>query len=163
MIRFLFHHRGRTIDVVEALGVLALGAAAWRIALMGSSTLIWIAFALVVAEYAFIRYCATVRWYKDAERYDGIELQFKKGMAPTVYVLLLGGLLFQLIPSSIVLLIMIAMLAVVGHVNIILIHLKGKDTQDLPVNYFSNNKSACHSDRLTLSEAKGKKRKNPLQ
>jgi hypothetical protein len=140
VIRILFHHRGRAVDVVEILGVIALGAAAWRMASAETSAAAWIAFALVVVEYAFIRYCATVRWYEDAERYEGIELQFKKGMVPTAYVLFLGGLLFQLISSLPVLLVMVAMLAVVGHVNIILLHLRSKDRDGMPVNFFSGNK-----------------------
>ena len=109
-------------------------------AVKGFGWLGWLLFAIIVALYAFIRFCTTVRWYKNAKRYEGIELQFKKAMSPTVYVVLLGSILFQILPSSIELAVMLFMLAVIAHVNIILLYLKHRDTQDLPVNYFSGNK-----------------------
>ncbi len=82
MIRILFHHRSHAIDVVEFLGVLALAAMPWRMVFNDSSTAAWVMLGVVVIAYGFIRYCATVRWYADAARYEGIELQFKKGPLP---------------------------------------------------------------------------------
>lgn len=140
MIRFLFHHRSPTLHVVEPLGIIGLAFMAWRMTTLDCGWLAWVLFACIVALYAFIRFCTTKRWYKDAERYEGIELHFKKALSPTVYIAFLGSLLFIIFPSPIVLGIMVFLLAVIAHVNVMLLYLKHRDTQDLPVNYFSNNK-----------------------
>jgi hypothetical protein len=142
MIGFLFNHRSKTLYVVEALSVLGLAAMAWRMAIKECGWFAWLMFAIVVAIYAFIRFCTSVRWYKNAKRYEGIELQFKKAMSPTVYITFIGSLVFQIVPSYIVLIVMTFMLAVVGHVNVILLYLKHRDTQELPINYFSGNKNS---------------------
>jgi len=141
MIAFLFNHRSPTLYVVEALAVIGLIGVGWRIAFSDLGWLSWLLFAIVVALYAFIRFCTTARWYKDAERYEGIELQFKKAMSPTVYIILLGSILFQIIPSSIDLIVVIFMLGVVAHVNVILLYLHYRDKQELPINYFTKNKA----------------------
>ncbi len=128
------------IDVVEFFGVVLLAAAAWRLIREDSGWLAWTLFAVILIEYGFIRFCTTVRWYKDAQRYEGIELQFRKTMSPTVYALLIGCLVFQALPSAIILSVIAILLAVVAHVNVILLSLRRRDTQDMPVNYFSHNK-----------------------
>jgi len=141
MIAFLFNHRSPTLYVVEALAVIGLIGVGWRIAFSDLGWLSWLLFAIVVALYAFIRFCTSVHWYKDAERYEGIELQFKKAMSPTVYIILLGSILFQIIPSSVDLIVIIFMLGVVAHVNVILLYLHYRDKQELPINYFTKNKA----------------------
>jgi len=140
MITFLFNHRSPTLYVVEALGIVGVAAMAWRMAAKSFGWLGWLLLAVAVAIYAFIRFCTTVRWYKDAKRYEGIELQFKKAMSPTVYVILIGSILFQILPSTVVLAVIAFMLAVIGHVNVILLYLHYRDKQELPVNYFTGNK-----------------------
>jgi hypothetical protein len=107
---------------------------------MGGSWLGWTVFSIILAEYIFIRYCAIARWYADAERFEGIELQFKKALSPTVYILFLGNLSYVLYPHSVILIITAALLALIAHVNAILIHLHRKDKDTVPVNYFSHNK-----------------------
>lgn len=140
MIAFLFNHRSPTLYAVEALGIIGLIAMAWRMSVKDFGWLGWLLFAIIVAIYAFIRFCTTVRWYRDANRYEGIELQFKKAMSPTVYVILLGSILFQIFPSSIELAILLFMLIVIGHVNVILLYLHYRDKQELPINYFTGKK-----------------------
>jgi len=130
------------IDVVEFFGLFALVALVLRMAIDACEWYTWLLLVIVVIEFGFIRYCATVRWHKNGGPYEGISLQFKKSRAPTAYILFLGCLFFQLIPSTFVLVIMAALFAIIGHVNVILIYLLKKDTQDLPVNYFSNNKGS---------------------
>ncbi len=137
MVRILFHHRSPLIGIVEFLGVLGLAAMPWRMAFEASGSGAWILLALVAAEYAFIRYCASRCWYRNAPRYAGIELQFKKALSPTVYIMLIGGLLFQLFPSWFVLLIVALLLAVISHVNVILIILHRRDPANDPVNVLS--------------------------
>ena len=147
MIKFLFHHRSPTLYIVEPLGIIGLAFMAWRMTALDCGWLAWVLFACIVTLYAFIRFCTTKRWYKpclpagrDAERYEGIELHFKKALSPTVYIAFLGSLLFIIFPSPIILGIMVFLLAVIAHVNVILIYLHLRDQQDLPVNYFSGNK-----------------------
>lgn len=140
MIKLLFYHRSPLIAVIEALGAVAIVAVGVRAQAIGSDSLTWFALAAVIAEYLFIRYCATRRWHANAQRYEGIELQFKKGMVPTAYIILIGSALFQFIPHASTLIIMAILLAVVGHVNVILLYLKRRDREQLPVNYFSHNK-----------------------
>jgi len=140
MIAFLFNHRSKTLYAVEVLGILGLAAMAWRMATEGCGWFTWLLYALVIILCGFVRFCTTKRWYRDAERYEGIELHLKKSLSPTVYIAFLGSLLFIIVPSPVVLGIMIFLLAVIAHVNVILIYLHLRDTQDLPVNYFSGNK-----------------------
>lgn len=141
MLRFFFHHRSHAVDIVGMLGVIALAAMPWRMALDNGGAASWIVLGIAVAEYGFIRYCAAVRWYTDAARFEGIELQFKKAVSPTAYIVLFGGILFQIVPSTIVTAVMATLLAVIAHVNAILIYLHLRDRHPLPVNYFSHNKS----------------------
>ena len=142
MIGFLFNHRSKTLYIVEALGIIGLAAIAWRMTTMECGWLAWLLYALVIILCGFVRFCTTKHWYKDAERYEGIELHLKKSLSPTVYIAFLGSLLFIIVPSPVVLGIMVFLLAVIAHVNAILIYLHLRDTQDLPVNYFSGNKSS---------------------
>ena len=142
MIGFLFNHRSKTLYVVEALSILGLSTVAWRMTTKGCGWFAWLLYALVIILCGFVRFCTTKRWYKDAKRYEGIELHLKKSLSPTVYIAFLGSLLFIIVPSPVVLGIMVFLLAVIAHVNVILLYLKRRDTQDLPVNYFSNNKSS---------------------
>jgi hypothetical protein len=141
MITLLFNHRSPILYVVEALGILGLIAVGWRMVAKGFGWIGWLLFVIVVAIYLFIRFCTSVRWYRDAKRYEGIELQFKKAMSPTVYVMFIGSVFFQIFPSVIELAILVFMLLVISHVNVILLCLHYRDKQDLPVNYFSNNKA----------------------
>lgn len=144
MLAFFFHHRSRILYVVEALAIAALAAMPWRMAVESASDLAWIMFAAIVIEYGFIRYCASRRWYKpclptgkDAAPLAGIELQFRKAMSPTVYVIAIGGLMFQWLPSAVLLVAIAVLLAVIAHVNVILIVLHHRDPAADPVNFLT--------------------------
>jgi hypothetical protein len=140
MMRFLFNHRSRFVDIVEVLGIIGLAAIAWRAISLEAGWLTWTFYIIVILEYAFMRYCTTTRWYDGAERFEGVELQFRKAMIPTAYLLCLGSILFQLIPSSAILIALAILFAVIAHVNVILIHLHRRDKDPLPPNYFSHHK-----------------------
>jgi bacteriorhodopsin len=142
MMKFLINYRSRFVDVVEVLGIIGLATIAWRAIALETGWLTWIFYAIVIIEYAFIRYCATTRWYDDAERFEGVELQFRKAMIPTAYLLCLGSIIFQISPSATILIALAILFAIIAHVNVILIHLHRRDKDSLPPNYFSHHKSS---------------------
>lgn len=137
MLRFFFHRFSARVLIAEAAGVFLLGLWAWRIWLRPDDPWHKGLLALVVLEYAFIRLCASRRWYRGAPRWSGIELQFKKAMVPTSYLLAVAGAALLFAPALPVLITAAALLGVVAHVNVILLVLHGRDRSELPVNAFS--------------------------
>lgn len=123
---------------MEMTGVLFAAAAflcaLWTQAGYWHLGLITIAFLL----YAFIRFCTSTRWYADVPRDAGIQLQFRKALVPVGYAmticfglyLLTGALLFPAICDFV--------LAVVAHVNVILLTFHRRDKDPTPVNFYSN-------------------------
>jgi len=142
MIKLLFHHRSRFINLTEVLALILCAGIIWRLITTSGNWFSWTVFCMILAEYIFIKYCSTVRWYKDAGRFEGIELQFKKALSPTVYILLIGNLSYVLAPNIVILIITAILLAVIAYVDAILIHLHRKDKDSMPVNYFSHNKGS---------------------
>ena len=137
MIRFFFHRFSKVVLVVEFLGALLFGAAAARALTQGCSHLQGILLAAVIALYLFLRFCATKRWYRDAPRWSGIELQFKKAMVPASYTLAVSGTWYWLSPSAWPLFIAAALLVVVAHVNVILLYLHRRDRGATPAGSYS--------------------------
>lgn len=137
MLKFLFYRFGKTVLVLEIVGALLLAAAAARAQIQGSSLLQAILLGSLVALYLFLRFCATKRWYRDCPRWSGIELQFKKALVPTSYILTLSGAWYWLAPSAWPLFIAAAMLAVVAHVNVILLFLHRRDRGTAPAGAYS--------------------------
>lgn len=99
-----------------------------------------IPFGIYLFLYLFLRFCTTVRWHRGAKRYEGIELQFKKAMIPTSYILAMTSGVGFVTGSSILLWLAISLLAIIAHVNCILLTLHYKDKNTTPINYFSGNK-----------------------
>lgn len=94
---------------------------------------------IYLVEYLALRFCATLRWHKKAKRYDGIELQFKKAMIPTSYIMALTSAVGYLTGTTFLLWVAIFLLAILLHVNVILLYLHFKDKNTTPINYFSSN------------------------
>ena len=67
-----------------AAGSVALVSLA-LLAARGASAVLWIAALAAILEAGFIEFCARRRWYPDAPRGAGIELQFDKARVPTAY------------------------------------------------------------------------------
>ncbi len=114
-------------------------------------TLLWafrsppkILFAVYVALCLFLRFCATKRWYPNAKRYEGIELQFKKAMIPTSYMMALTSSVGYFTGSTFLLWPVIILIGIIAHVNVILLYLHFKDKSTTPVNYYSGNKYLTH-------------------
>ena len=136
IITFLFNRFSKVVLVMEVLG-LVLILHATRIIFSESNPLHIALLVVVLCEYIFIRYCATRRWYKEAPRWAGIELQFKKALVPTSYILAILGATLLGSLRTIPLAIALVLLAVIAHVNVILINLHRRDRDNTPVNYFS--------------------------
>ena len=96
---------------------------------------------LYLFEYLFLRLCTTVRWHPRARRYEGIELQFKKGMIPTSYLMALTSAVGFFAGSTLLLWPAVVLIGIIAHVNVILLYLHFKDKNATPINYFSSNKS----------------------
>lgn len=140
MIKLLFGRFSLAVKIAEAAGALmalvalirsiAAGAGAWRIALTAAA----------IALYAFIRFCATARWYRDVPRYSGIELQFKKALVPTGYTMSICFALYLLSGWTLWLVICDAFLVVVAHVNVILLYFHYRDRDPTQVNLYTSGR-----------------------
>jgi len=138
MARFLFNHRSPVIQVVEIMGVVTFIIMIGRMAHHTTPIASWCLWAIVLTEYVFIRYCASRRWYRDSVRGSGIELQFKRAHSPNAYLLFLASLCYLMAPSLVFPAVVAFLLAVIAHINVILLYLARRDTSSLPVNCFSN-------------------------
>lgn len=141
------------MEVLGAASLLALILKWWP---SGRSAPLKICFFLYIFEYLFIRFFASVKCYDSAgmarlqprtfslfpvgKTYEGIELQFKKAMVPTSYIIPIFGLLLLLGTPSFFLYLAVLLLTVIAHVNVILLYFHLKDKETLPVNYFTHNK-----------------------
>jgi hypothetical protein len=162
VLKFFFNKESKVMYAVEILGILCLLGLIITWWPSGKSTLSKIIFFIFFIEYLFIRFFASIKCYDDEGQkkfnlnieslrlfpfgitYKGIELQLKKAMVPTSYILpLFCGLLLIGAPSWI-LYIGVLLLAVIIHVSIILLFFYIKDNEKLPVNYFTHNKYLKH-------------------
>ncbi|MFH0799085.1 MAG: hypothetical protein V2A66_02745 [Pseudomonadota bacterium] len=137
MISFFFNRASRMVLIMEAAGIPLFAAGVVRLLARGPGTLSAALAAFAIFEYAFIRFCASRRWYSGVPRCSGIELQFKKALVPTSYILALAGAWLLILPSLTPLAISAALLALIAHVNVILIWFHRKDRDTEPVNFFS--------------------------
>jgi hypothetical protein len=137
MLSFFFNRHSKTVRVMEFAGIVLMAIAGMRAIACGKTIPIAI-FSLIALEYAFIRICSSRRWYANAPRESGIELQFIKAIVPTSYILVVMGIAAIILPPAIPLAIAALLIAVVAHVNIILLYFHRRDRDPTPVNYFSN-------------------------
>lgn len=139
MLAFFFNRFSFVVRVMEIAGLVFWPLAIARMFVRGASLLTVVLTAIVIFEYAFIRYCTSRRWYKNAPRFAGIELQFLKALVPASYIMALSGAAMLIFPSAIFPAVVTLFLAFLAHVNVILLYLKSCDKDPMPVNFFSNN------------------------
>lgn len=144
MLSFFFNRFSKMVFIMEALGVVLFALAAVRIFGGDASLFTRVLFFIVLAEYALIRFCASRRWYRDVPRYSGIELQFKKALVPTSYILALFGLILIATPSAIPLVIALLLLAIIAHVDVILLYFHFRDHDRTPVNFYTSGAFLKH-------------------
>lgn len=137
MLKLFFDRYSKVVVAMEWIGFFFTIGWIYR---WPADALVWIYF----FEYLWIRFCASVRWHKKAERYEGLELHFKKSLIPAAYILaIVSGVGFFGGPTALLhflLWMAVILLAVIGHVHIILLYLFFKDKNTTPINYFSANK-----------------------
>lgn len=149
MLKFFFNRSSRMISAMEIAGAVLLSIDVALSFLRQTKTIYTALLLAVVALYAFIRFCATKRWYEDAPRWSGIELHFKKAMVPTSYIIAITGFICLVIPHpTSAIAIAAALLAIVAHVNAILLYLHRADRDETPANYYSSRRFA---DKPTMS------------
>lgn len=137
MIAFFFNRNGLMVRLMEALGACLLAATVLVLLFGGASTAQIVLITIVVLLYAFLRLCATVRWYRGLPRGSGIELQFRKALVPAGYAMTILLALFLFTQWTVLLAILVLLLAVVAHVNVILITFHRRDRDPAPVNGLS--------------------------
>lgn len=154
MLKFFFNKESRIVYAMEIAGIaclITLFLSGWT---SGKSGVAHAAFYLFVGLYIFIRVFATLNLYSNDGQpllqwctanlfqkriYRGIELQLKKAMVPTSYIIpIFGGMMLAGAPSF-VLYIADLLLVVIAHVNIILLYFYIKDKEPSPVNFFTHN------------------------
>jgi hypothetical protein len=140
MIKLLFGRFSTAVKVMEGVGVCLSPFALFRARLTHEGAWHYAFIAAILVIYAFIRFCATVRWYKDVPRYSGIELQFKKALVPTGYTMAICLALYLISGWLVFLAICALFLAVVAHVDVILLYFHFRDRDPTPVNFYSSGK-----------------------
>lgn len=140
MLRLFFDRFSKIVIMMEIIGVFF--SVLWIAALWQNppALLPKILAAVYGCEYLVLRFCAIWRWHPEANRYEGLELHFKKVMIPTSYILAIfsgvgyfSGVFFHLWPA-------LALFGVMIYVNLTLLYLHFKDKNKTPVNYFSGGK-----------------------
>ncbi|MDO8644914.1 MAG: hypothetical protein Q7S00_08130 [bacterium] len=143
MLKFFFNRFSWVARFAEGLGVIGtyffLQLFHW-----GELTLTEGLFLLVVAQYLFIRTCDLIAWYPHEGRQLGIEVHFKKvvvvasyGLALAAWSCLFGFKLPTLIFTNLVLLF-------ISFVNGTQIWFHFHDEEELPINYFTQNRHLAY-------------------
>jgi len=125
---------------MEGIGLCLSPFALFRVRLAHEGMWYYGSIAVMLTIYAFIRFCATVRWYKDVPRYSGIELQFKKALVPTGYIMTITFALYLVFGWLGFLIAGAFLLAVVAHVDVILLYFHFRDKDPTPVNLYSSGR-----------------------
>lgn len=140
MLKFFFDRFSKVVTLMEVIGILLTSLMSYQLAFYSSTLLTKILFAIFLSEYLFIRFCTTKRWHKEAKRYEGLELHFKKVMIPTSYLLAFQGVIGLTFHSTILLWLAIPILGFIVYVNATLLYLYAKDKNTTPINYYSHQK-----------------------
>lgn len=137
MLKFFFGKTSWFVNFLEALGLLLNAVVLYRMIRDGAGKFEITAFVLFAALYGFFKFCATFRFYKNVPKYSGIELHFKKIQVAANYVIAIAGLIGIVHSSATLYLTAAIFLAIVAHINVILIFLHLRDEDVLPPNSFT--------------------------
>ncbi len=132
MLKFFFNRFSIMVKISEAAGFLLLLWLGRKIFFFEASTSSKILFVCTASLYLFIRTCAMIHWHRDAKRFTGIELQFKKALVPVAYIMTIfnaAALVASLTPFLAAEFLLLLFMA---HVNVILLWLFWKDDETLP-------------------------------
>ena len=141
MLKFFFNRFSVIVRVSEIAGLIFLLILGRRIFLFDSNSAAKVLIICVAITYALIRVCAMVHWHGDAKRFTGIELQFKKALVPTAYIMTICNAAAIVTGTSFFLATELVLLIFMAHVNLILLWLFRKDNETLPVASLSKRAS----------------------
>ncbi|MBI2346615.1 MAG: hypothetical protein HYV03_07040 [Deltaproteobacteria bacterium] len=141
MLKLFFNKESPIVYALECLGVGFVLLWGFQGSWLAWSLVHKAAAVLVAIPYLFLRTCAWHRWYPRRQefsgRYLGIELQFKKAMVPTAYIMTITGGWLMSGGSPWLLYLAGLLLIVIAHVNIILLYFHRRDGDRTPVNEYS--------------------------
>ncbi len=140
MIKLLFGRHSTAVKVMEGVAVVLAPFALIRCALIHEGAWHYALIAAIFVIYAFIRVCATVRWYEGLPRDSGIELQFRKALVPTGYAMTICLSLYLVFGWIGFLALCLFLLAAVAHVDVILLYFHFRDRDETPVNFYSSGR-----------------------
>jgi hypothetical protein len=148
MLKFFFNRNALTVKIAELSGLVLLMPATFICLAKNPGIIIRVLFIAFFAIYAFLRACAGFRWYKNAPPGAGIELQFKKALVPTSYIMLLTGILLLITSPVAPLSVGILMFTLIAHVNAILIYLHFQDGDKTPPNFYTSRRFVQNDDAI---------------
>ena len=137
MLHFFFNRYSPIVRLMEFIGITGVAFASWKLFAGRLSLFQSVLLIIVLIEYLFLRFCMMRRWHPSASRSHGIGLQFEKALVPAGYILAVMMWLFVLTKSTVLLATAASLLAVIAHVNFILLYLHFKDRDRTPVNIYS--------------------------
>jgi len=140
MLRFFFNRKSKFVRLLELIGVSGFIAVFVSGAYFSGTGFFKWMFVVLLFEYIFVRFCSVWKWYKKFPKTTnetGIGLQFRKALVPTAYIMVIANAGALLNASGGVLLFFVIVMALVIHVNIILIYLHLMDRDTRAPNCFS--------------------------
>ncbi|MFH1653995.1 MAG: hypothetical protein ABIE74_08045 [Pseudomonadota bacterium] len=135
MLRFLFNRDSKFITIIEIAAIVG-GCYLVLNHLIVKNTDAWL-FAITWSSYAFLKFCTLKRWHNKSRRESGIGLHFKKAIVATNYILAISNWLYVAFQQSSIFWVSIILLAVIIHVNLILIYINSRYHSHNPANFLS--------------------------
>ena len=132
MLKFFFNRFSKVVYSMEIIGYILLVPATFIFFRDATGLFQKAIFIITFILFAFIKYCATARFYTNRPHYSGIERQFKMSMVPTSYIFALTCFLLVVSDSVTVLIVSSILLVLIAHVNVIFLYLNFRDTEDFP-------------------------------
>ncbi|HPW44940.1 MAG TPA: hypothetical protein PKU96_01045 [bacterium] len=133
MLKFFFNRFSVMVKISETAGFLLLLWLGKKIFFLEASASSKVLFLCIAFLYLFIRACAMIHWHRDAKRFTGIELQFKKTLVPVAYIMTIFNAAALVADPTPFLAAEFLLLLFMAHVNAILLWLFWKDDETLPV------------------------------
>lgn len=126
MLKFFFNRYSFMVTLMEILGIIGALLILRQISTGGYSYSHKIIFYLILALYMFLRFSCLVSWHRGKKRSEGIGLHFLKAMVPTNYIMAVSTWCYIAFKNLAIIVVAAFLLAIIAHVNIILIGLHFK-------------------------------------
>ncbi len=136
MIHFLFNRNSKFVIFLEIVAFASLAITLYLHILANRFDTVF--FTTNWGIYLFLKGCTFIRWHKGVERTKGIGLHFKKTIVASNYILAISGWLYLPLQQSWILITATILLAIIAHVNFILIYIQVKHNTPYPANFLSD-------------------------